>query len=149
MICPQCRAEYREGFTVCADCEVELVPGEAALQDSQQALVPVARSEFESESEDSDEDPFCKFWAGNDPRIHAELCLILEEERIPYRTIRREDRLFHFTVKAPLMIGIPASFFEKAEAAIGEAYGTQGDEWSHGLLPGSDSSQSRDDESQK
>ena len=25
MICPQCNAEYREGFTRCADCDVELV----------------------------------------------------------------------------------------------------------------------------
>jgi hypothetical protein len=24
--CPQCRAEYREGFTECADCHVALVP---------------------------------------------------------------------------------------------------------------------------
>jgi len=147
MICPQCKAEYREGFTVCADCEVELAPGEAAGRDLQQAVVPVTRSEFASE--DSDEDPFCKFWAGNDPRIHAELCLILEEEGIPYRTIRREDHLFHFTVKAPLMIGIPASLFEKAEAVIGAAYGTQDDEWSRGLLPEPDSRQNHDDESQK
>jgi hypothetical protein len=25
MICPECKAEYRAGFTKCADCEVELV----------------------------------------------------------------------------------------------------------------------------
>src|SRR6267154_705648 len=25
MYCPQCKAEYREGFTRCADCDVELV----------------------------------------------------------------------------------------------------------------------------
>jgi len=25
MFCPQCRAEYREGFTECADCNVPLV----------------------------------------------------------------------------------------------------------------------------
>ncbi len=25
MFCPKCRAEYREGFTVCADCEIDLV----------------------------------------------------------------------------------------------------------------------------
>jgi hypothetical protein len=149
MICPQCKAEYRAGFTVCADCDVELVPGEPEGKDSQQALVPQPRAEFESEAETSDEDPFCKFWAGNDPRIHAELCLILEEQRIPYRTIRREDHLFHFTVKAPLMIGIPASLFEKAEAAIAEAYGTHDDAWSHGLLPSPDSSANREDESQK
>jgi hypothetical protein len=26
MICPKCKAEYREGFTVCADCNVKLIP---------------------------------------------------------------------------------------------------------------------------
>ena len=25
MFCPQCRAEYRDGFDVCADCDVKLV----------------------------------------------------------------------------------------------------------------------------
>ena len=25
MICPECKAEYREGYTKCADCEIELV----------------------------------------------------------------------------------------------------------------------------
>src|SRR6202158_1596647 len=25
MICPQCKAEYRQGFTHCADCDVDLV----------------------------------------------------------------------------------------------------------------------------
>ncbi len=25
MFCPNCKAEYREGFTVCADCNVKLV----------------------------------------------------------------------------------------------------------------------------
>lgn len=27
MICPQCKGEYREGFTVCATGEIPLVPG--------------------------------------------------------------------------------------------------------------------------
>lgn len=25
MFCPECRAEYREGFYICADCNIELV----------------------------------------------------------------------------------------------------------------------------
>ena len=24
--CPKCKYEYREGFTLCPDCDVELVP---------------------------------------------------------------------------------------------------------------------------
>ncbi len=27
MFCPKCHAEYREGFTRCADCHIDLVPG--------------------------------------------------------------------------------------------------------------------------
>ena len=27
MICPQCDAEYREGFTSCSTCNVPLIPG--------------------------------------------------------------------------------------------------------------------------
>jgi len=30
MYCPQCRVEYREGFTECADCRVPLLPGSPA-----------------------------------------------------------------------------------------------------------------------
>ncbi len=33
MICPNCKAEYREGYTVCADCEVPLV--ESLQEDDQ------------------------------------------------------------------------------------------------------------------
>jgi hypothetical protein len=32
MICPQCGAEYREGFTLCADCNVQLVPEMPGIQ---------------------------------------------------------------------------------------------------------------------
>lgn len=26
MFCPKCKAEYREGFSRCADCDVDLIP---------------------------------------------------------------------------------------------------------------------------
>jgi hypothetical protein len=118
MICPQCKAEYRQGFTVCADCEVPLV-----------AELPAA-SGPSSESAASDQiagpvdDPFCAFWNGDDPRIHAELCGLLDDQSIPHKTVRRADHLFNLNSKSAFQIGIPFSFFEKAEAAIKEAYGT-------------------------
>jgi hypothetical protein len=31
MFCPNCRCEYREGFSECADCHVELIPELPAL----------------------------------------------------------------------------------------------------------------------
>ena len=45
MYCPQCRVEYRDGFTECSDCHVDLVPAvvlEAA--DSQLEVVAVFES---------------------------------------------------------------------------------------------------------
>jgi len=75
-------------------------------------------------AEDS-EDPFCSFWRGDDPRIHAELCELLTEEGIPHKTVRREDHLFNLNTKSAFQIGIPFSQFEKAEAAIKDAYGTE------------------------
>ncbi len=119
MYCPQCKAEYRQGFTRCADCDVELV----------HEPPPAARSfgttgETGSHGKDSD-DPFCSFWRGDDPRIHAELCELLNEEGIPHKTVRREDHLFNLNSKSGFQIGIPFSQFEKAEAAIKDAYGTE------------------------
>jgi hypothetical protein len=119
MYCPQCKAEYRQGFTRCADCEVELVH-----EPSSAAHGLGAAGEAGSQAEDS-EDPFCSFWRGDDPRIHAELCELLSEEGIPHKTIRREDHLFNLNSKSGFQIGIPYSQFEKAEAAIKDAYGTE------------------------
>jgi hypothetical protein len=112
MICPQCKAEYRPGFTICADCEVPLV-----------AQLPTAPS-GPADSAEPGEDPFCAFWKGDDSRIHAELCELLDEQGIPHRTVRRADHLFNLNSRSAFQIGIPFSFFEEAEAAIKEAYGS-------------------------
>lgn len=117
MFCPVCKAEYRPGFTRCADCDVDLVhelPAAAMVRHA--AAAPG----------DPEEDPFCSFWKGDDPRVHAELCEVLDGIGIPYKTIRREDHLFNINTSSALELGIPFSLFEKAEAAVKEAYG--GDE---------------------
>lgn len=112
MICPQCKAEYRPGFTVCADCDVPLV-----------AQLPTPPN-GQADSAEPGEDPFCAFWKGDDSRIHAELCELLDEQGIPHKTVRRADHLFNLNSRSAFQIGIPFSFFEKAEAAIKEAYGS-------------------------
>jgi hypothetical protein len=127
MYCPQCKAEYRQGFTRCADCDVELVyepPSSAS-----------GLGEAGGQTENP-EDPFCSFWRGDDPRIHAELCELLNEEAIPHKTVRREDHLFNLNTRSAFEIGIPFSQFEKAEAAIKNAYGTEDEQQDAGrLLP--------------
>jgi hypothetical protein len=115
MFCPVCKAEYREGFRRCADCDVDLVWELPAA-----AIVP----EEPVDPGDPEEDPFCSFWSGDDPRIHAELCELLGKERIPNKTVRREDHLFRISRYPAFQIGIPFSMFERAEAAVKEAYGS-------------------------
>src|SRR4029077_7190753 len=117
MFCPQCKAEYRPGFTRCADCDVDLVY-------EPPASVGGPPGEVGGPDENPD-DPFCSFWRGDDPRIHAELCELLNEEGIPHKTVRREDHLFNLNTKSAFEIGIPFSQFDKAEAAINAAYGTE------------------------
>ena len=114
MFCPVCRAEYRQGFTRCADCDVELVSELPAAAMVRQGT---------GESGESEEDPFCSFWKGDDPRILAELCELLDKEKIPYKTVRREDHVFNISSYAAFQIGIPFSMFERAEAIIKDAYG--------------------------
>lgn len=116
MFCPQCKAEYRQGFTHCSDCDCDLVwelPEQAIVQ--HQPAPPG----------DPDKDPFCSFWKGDDPRLHTELCQLLDEEGIPHKTVRRADHLFHISRYPAFQIGIPFSMFDRAEAAVKEAYGNE------------------------
>jgi hypothetical protein len=114
MFCPVCKAEYRQGFRRCADCDVELVYELPAA-----AIVPIEPVD----PGDPEEDPFCSFWKGDDPRVHAELCELLGEQAIPHKTIRRQDHLFNWNTKSAFEIGVPFSQFDKAEAVVKEAYG--------------------------
>jgi hypothetical protein len=115
MFCPQCKAEYRSGFARCADCDLELV---YELPAAALAVVePV-------EAGHPEDDPFCSFWKGDDPRVHAELCELFAVQSIPYKTIRRQDHLFNWNTKSAFEIGVPFSKFDQAEAVIKEAYGS-------------------------
>ena len=119
MFCPQCKAEYRPGFTVCADCDVPLVWQLPATSGA------VGEPEFSGQGTQPTDERLCAFWKGDDPRIHAELCQLLDEQDIPHKTVRREDHLFNLNSKSLFQIGIPFSCFEKAEAAVKEAYDSE------------------------
>lgn len=116
MICPQCNVEYRAGFTRCADCDVELVNDAPHFALAAQAAA--------ADPGDPNEDPFCSFWKGQDARVHAELCEVLEQAGIVHKTIFRSDHLFNFSNFPAYEIGVPFSLFEKAEKVVQETYGT-------------------------
>ena len=87
----------------------------------------VYRGEAVPELGDPSEDPFCSFWKGNDARVCAELCTVLDEAGIPHKTVHRSDHLFNLNNQAGYELGVPASLYEKAELAIKEAFGTSED----------------------
>ena len=68
MFCPLCKAEYRQGYTRCKDCDVELVP-----QMNSRSAAPHA--EYESA---------LLLWRGGDPATYAALVGRLREEFIPF-----------------------------------------------------------------
>jgi hypothetical protein len=103
MFCPQCQAEYRQGFTRCADCDVDLV-----------YVLPEALSVPEEPGE-----KLHSLWTGVDPRICAEHCAKLKDAGIPFKVIRREDRLFNINTYPDLEIAVPPSLHEKAKEVIG------------------------------
>ena len=130
MICLQCKAEYRRGFTVCADCDLSLVESTELATRSVVDDAPEDGADYERVAGtpgDPNSDPFCSFWKGTDLRVCTEICTVLDEAAIPHKTIRRQDHLFNLSQQSPYQIGVPASLYEKAELAIKEAFGTDDD----------------------
>jgi len=117
LYCPQCGAEYREGYSSCSDCHVLLVRERRPDMNTEQESVP--------QPGDPNRDPFCAFWRGTDARVLEELGSVLEEAGIPYKVVRREDRLFNRMDLPKFLLGVPASFYEKAEQIVVDAFSGQ------------------------
>jgi len=127
MYCPNCATEYRPGFTHCADCDVDLV-----AEPPNKGIVVRHTDEWghvhdtvPGQPGDPNADPFCSFWKGDDARVHAELCQLLDDAGIPHNTVFRRDHLFNLTNYPAFEVGVPFSMFERAENAVKEAYGTE------------------------
>jgi hypothetical protein len=71
MFCPQCKAEYRQGFTRCADCDVELV------QNYTEAFRhPLAKKVAVSEKYGA------RLWSGIDPHFYLSLLWSLWNKKV-------------------------------------------------------------------
>ena len=73
MFCPQCRAEYRPGFTQCTDCEVALVHEDVLAAAGYRQ---VRKSELAGKLS-------CTLWRGKDPHFYLELIGDLAGKNVP------------------------------------------------------------------
>jgi hypothetical protein len=107
MFCPVCKAEYREGFTRCSDCEVPLV------------------SRLSSpESGDSSESPEL-LWSGTDGGIFARLTEALHEAEIPYNDEQTGARLIYSSAHTPLQVWTLKGNHDAAQAMFDSVVGSE------------------------
>ncbi|HEV3253215.1 MAG TPA: hypothetical protein VG033_02335 [Candidatus Acidoferrales bacterium] len=97
MFCPTCKAEYREGFTHCADCDVDLVESLASTSSS---------GELEDSGEAVDLDAPELLWSGVDVGTFEQIRSALDEANIPYNDERLEARLLYRSLGNPLEIWV-------------------------------------------
>jgi hypothetical protein len=106
MYCPECRSEYREGFTTCADCEVALIP----------ELAP----------EDHVGEPLVTVLEVGDPGLLALAYSLLNDAGIPYfqQGEGLQDlfgRIGGFsTVAGPVLIQVPESRAKEAQELLAD-----------------------------
>src|SRR5258708_3510813 len=95
MACPECQSEYREGFTRCADCDVDLVQAQSAS-----AAEPKFRS----------------LWTGTEQSECLEVCEIPKEADIPYEVAQNVvSRHGRMAVDWKFEIGVLVDDYEKAK----------------------------------
>ncbi|MEO8276709.1 MAG: hypothetical protein ABI639_10850 [Thermoanaerobaculia bacterium] len=90
MICPNCHAEYRDGFTRCADCEVALVddlanvPAAASSPDEESAEEFFASAAGRGVAADGEPGGLAPLAELSNPEILGTLLEQFEEAQIPY-----------------------------------------------------------------
>ena len=123
MFCPQCRAEYRPGFTKCADCGVDLV---TTLPD---------RSESEAKNPTINLDAAVLLWAGVDPRIHERICDALDSADIEYSDEAATPELMSAMRDGVEEIRVRAGDLQRAKAAIAPLWDDDSSQESETHLP--------------
>lgn len=101
MFCPECKAEYRAGFTRCADCDVDLV-----------ANLP------EAKPVNSDLSNLQEVWAGDDQQSCVATCLRLKDAGIPYEVAQRKKQ-FLKSDERHFKIAVPSNYYKHAKELAG------------------------------
>jgi hypothetical protein len=116
MFCPQCRVEYRPGFTHCTDCDVDLVhelPHEEHERSGRQTETPPQVETFEGE----EFRPLVEYASS---LTCASRCLTLQHAGIPYRVKELPRALgFQLEPRAEFQVSVLSSQFERAKDLLG------------------------------
>ncbi|MFZ0633959.1 MAG: hypothetical protein WAM08_00415, partial [Candidatus Acidiferrales bacterium] len=109
MFCPECKAEFRLGFTHCADCDVDLVETLDAINDkSAQDAAALAAPEL--------------LWSGVDTGMLEQIRSALDEADIPYNDEPLEARLLYASMRNPLEIWVQKSDLLAAKKILAKIF---------------------------
>lgn len=107
MFCPECRAEYRDGFTRCSDCDVDLVERLPESSDADERVFPSEMREV---------------WTGEEQDQCVSICSELRQAEIPFHVLQSR-RQFFYDADLKFKIGVPAEYFDGAKELIGKSRG--------------------------
>jgi hypothetical protein len=116
MFCPVCRAEYRTGFTRCADCGVDLVASLSKQQDLAGANALASAETVEV------------LWAGIDPRTCRTLSDALERADIEYDDEPLQSQLLPAMRGDMHEIRVRKADFAAANKVLADLWGGNADE---------------------
>jgi hypothetical protein len=111
MFCPQCQAEYRQGFTRCSDCDVDLVHHLEPRLDT----VELGTGELDDREADLQ-----LIWKGHEESECVRVCRNLLKADIPYKVAQIiESTSTQMRVIKRYEIGVPKADCERARALLG------------------------------
>ena len=126
MICPNCESEYREGFSRCAECDVDLIQ---PIDESADLIKTDPKSEltrvFETQRHD----------------LLIEICLAFENQNIPY--LSQSGTAFDTygvveqtqTLVWRGALWVPEAYVDDAEQIIAEIQNAPSSDQSHSASP--------------
>jgi energy-coupling factor transporter ATP-binding protein EcfA2 len=103
MFCPECKVEYRPGFTRCSDCDVDLV---AQLPEPRQASLRL-------------EGQLKRIWLSDEREPCVYICARLRAAEIPFN-VTQTKRQYFWNVVEHYEILVQSEFFDKAKAIAEE-----------------------------
>lgn len=106
MFCPDCGAEYRQGFDRCTDCDVPLVE-----------QLPASNESADSGANGVE---FRALWTGEDEQDCECFCDRLRKAGIPFKIAQRAEQASKNEVVRTFKIDVPREFQEAASKMVGE-----------------------------